>query len=136
MTRTQSLIIGLIAALCLIAGSPPRLVGDGREYLAQAIEFASFRGPAFRPPDIPHLQSELARFDPSLANWDIWASTVPDVNRGRSFLHFWFYALLAAPGIWLTNALGAPPTYAFTALNLILLSTALWVALPQLGPAA
>jgi hypothetical protein len=136
MTRTQTLMVAGALAICLIAGSPQRLVGDGREYLAQAIEFASLHGPAFRPADIPHIQEELARFDPALANWDIQASTVADINRGRSFLHFWCYALLAAPGLWLANALGAPPTSAFTLLNLILLGAALWVALPPLGPAA
>ena len=136
MRREQTLLVAGAIAICLIAGSPPRLVGDGREYLAQAIEFASFHGPAFRPADIPHIQQELARFDPALAEWDIWRSTVGAANRGRVFLHFWFYALLAAPGIWLTNALGAPPTFAFTALNVFLLGAALWVALPRVGAAA
>src|SRR5262245_26546527 len=136
MGRARMMILAGGIAICLIAGSPHRLVGDGREYLAQAIEFASLRGPAFRPGDIPHIQAELARFDPALANWDIWSSTVADVSRGRVFLHFWFYALLAAPGIWVTNALGVPPTIAFTALNLVLLVTALWIALPRIGPAA
>src|SRR4029453_4058903 len=88
MTRTQMLMLAGAFAICLIAGSPQRLVGDGREYLAQAIEFASFHGPAFRPADIPHIQEELARFDPALANWDLQASTAPDVNRGPSFAHF------------------------------------------------
>ncbi len=136
MGRVQTVILAAGLALSLIAGSPQRLVGDGREYLAQAIEFASFRGPAFRPADIPYIQTELARFDPGLANWDIWSSTVADVNRGRVFLHFWFYALLAAPGVWLTNAAGVPPTIAFTTLNLLLLGLALWVAHPRIGAAA
>lgn len=136
MGRAQTVILAGGLAICLIAGSPQRLIGDGREYLAQAIEFASFRGPAFRPGDIPHIQAELARFDPGLANWDIWSSTVADVNRGRVFLHFWFYALLAAPGVWLTNAVGVPPTIAFTTLNLLLLGVALSVALPRIGAAA
>ena len=130
------LILAGALAICLIARSPQRLIGDGREYLAQAVEFASFRGPAFRPADIPHIQEELARFDPALADWDIWRSTVGDVKRGRVFLHFWFYALLAAPGVRVANALGAPPTVAFTALNLLLFGAALWVALPRIGPAA
>jgi hypothetical protein len=121
---------------CLIAGSPQRLVGDGREYLGQAINFASFHGPAFRPANLSHIQSQLARFDPALADWDIWSATVADGNRGRAFLHFWFYALLATPGLWITTALGVPPTLAFTALNLALLGAALWIALPRAGPAA
>jgi len=136
MERARAVIMAGVLAICLIAGSPQRLVGDGREYLAQAIEFASFRGPAFRPGDIPHIQAELARFDPGLANWDIWSSTVADVNRGRVFLHFWFYAFLAAPGVWVTNVLGLPPTIAFTVLNLMLLAAALWVAYPRAGAAA
>ena len=130
------MILAGALAICLIAGSPQRLVGDGREYLAQAIEFASFHGPAFRPPDIPHVQMELARFDPALANWDIWSSTIGDITRGRVFLHFWFYALLAAPGVWMANALGVAPTFAFTALNLALFGAALWVAFSRIGPAA
>jgi len=136
MSRAQTLILAGALAICLIGGSPQRLVGDGREYLAQAIEFASFRGPAFRPGDLPHIQAELARFDPALENWDLWSSTVADVNRGRVFLHFWFYALLAAPGVWLANGLGMPPTIAFTALNLLLFGAALWVARPRIGAAA
>jgi hypothetical protein len=72
MSRRQKVILAGALALCLIARSPQRLIGDGREYLAQAIEFASFRGPAFRPADIPHIQEELARFDPALGDWDIW----------------------------------------------------------------
>jgi hypothetical protein len=136
MGRAQVVILAGGLAVCLIAGSPQRLIGDGREYLAQAIEFASFRGPAFRPGDIPHVQAELARFDPGLANWDIWSSTVADVNRGRVFLHFWFYALLAAPGVWLTNAVGVAPTIAFTTLNLLFLGVALSVAHPRIGAAA
>src|SRR5262245_14265440 len=136
MGRARTMILAGGIAICLIAGSSPRLVGDGREYLAQAIEFASFHGPAFRPGDIPHIQAELTRFDPGLASWDIWSSTVADVNRGRVFLHFWFYALLAAPGVWISNALGLPPTIAFTALNLVLLVAALWIALARIGPAA
>ena len=136
MGRAQTLIFAGALAVCLIAGSPQRLVGDGREYLAQAIHFASLHGPAFRPADIPSVQSELARFDPALADWDIWGSTVADSSRGRVFLHFWFYALLATPGVWIANGLGLPPTLAFTALNLALLGTALFVALPRIGPAA
>jgi hypothetical protein len=134
--RAQTLIVAGAFAACLIAASPQRLVGDGREYLAQAIEFAAFRGPAFRPGDIPHIQAELTRFDPALANWDIWSSTVADVNRGRVFLHFWVYALLAAPGVWVTTVLGVAPTAAFTALNLVLFGAALWVAFPRIGAAA
>src|SRR5215210_7594318 len=136
MTRPQVLIVAGTLALSLIAGSPPRFVGDGREYFAQAINFASFHGPAFRPVDIPRIQSHITRFDAELGNWDIHAATVGDASRGRAFLHFWVYALLATPALWMTNAVGAPPTLAFTALNLVLLGIALWLALPRIGLAA
>jgi hypothetical protein len=111
-------------------------VGDGREYFAQATNFSSFHGPAFRPVDIPHVQSQIARFDPDLGKWDMWGATVADAHRGRVFLHFWVYALLATPALWVTNAVGAPPTLAFAALNLVLLGTALWLTLPRIGMAA
>src|SRR4051812_17381168 len=136
MPRAQVLIVAGALAVSLIAGSPQRLVGDGREYLAQAINFASFHGPAFRPADLPAIRSRMARFDPRLENWDIRGATVADARRGRVFLHFWFYGLLAAPLLWLTDLVGAPPTLAFAAVNLALLGTALWVALPRIGTAA
>lgn len=135
MSRPQMLLLAGAFAVCLIAGSPQRLVGDGAEYLAQATNFASFHGPALRPANIPYIRSQLGRFDPALADWDIWSATVPDQNRGRGFLHFWVYGLLAAPGLWLTNALGVAPTLAFTALNLVLLGAALGIALPRVGSA-
>src|SRR5919112_2264698 len=112
MTRPQVLIVAGTLALSLIAGSPPRFVGDGREYFAQAINFASFHGPAFRPADIPRIQSQVARFDAVLGDWDMYAATVPDASRGRVFLHFWVYALLATPALRVTNAVGAPPPLA------------------------
>ena len=127
-------IAGLLA-LSLIAGSSPRLVGDGREYLAQAINFASFHGPGIRPRDLNDIQAEMARFDPSLAGWDIRGATAADARRNRDFQHFWFYALLAAPGVWATRLLAVPPTLSFTAVNLALLGIALWVALPRIGAA-
>src|SRR4051812_3709077 len=128
MGRGQSVIVAGALAFCLIAGSSPRLIGDGREYLAQAVHFASFHGAAFRPADIPSLQSEIARIDPSLADWDLRASTVADSTRGRVFLHFWFYALLAAPFVWIAHAVGVSPLFAFTAVNLGLLRVAPWGA--------
>src|SRR4051812_8005904 len=131
MGRGQSVIVAGALAFCLIAGSSPRLIGDGREYLAQAVHFASFHGAAFRPADIPSLQSEIARIDPSLADWDLRASTVADSTRGRVFLHFWFYALLAAPFVWIAHAIGVSPLFAFTAGDLGFFLVALWGAVSR-----
>ena len=133
--RFYALGIAGVLALSLIAGSSPRLVGDGREYLAQAINFASFHGPGIRPRDLEEIQAEMARFDPSLAGWDIRGATVADAHRNRDFQHFWFYALLAAPGLWVTRLLAVAPTLSFTAVNLAVLGIALWVALPRIGAA-
>jgi hypothetical protein len=136
MPRSHVLVVAGALAICLIAGSPQRLVGVGGEFLALAINFASLHGPALRPADIPAIQSRIAEFDPQLARWDIWGSTVGNATRGRDFVHFWFYALLAAPGLWVTNTVGAPPTLAFAAVNLALLGLGLWIALPRIGSAA
>ena len=136
MPRAYVLAVAGIAAVALIAGAPRRLVGDGREYLAQAINFASLHGPALRPAHLDDIQSEMARFDPSLAAWDIRGATVPDSHRNRDFQHFWFYALLATPGLWVTRLLHAAPTLAFAAVNLTLLGIALWLVLPRIGAAA
>ena len=136
MRRSSLLGIAGAVTLALLIASPQRLVGDGREYLAQAIDFASFHGPALRPRDLDAIRDELARFDPALSTWDIRGATISDARRNRDFPHFWFYALLAAPGIWVTRVLDAPPTLAFTALNVALLAVALATALPRIGVAA
>ena len=136
MRRSYVIVIAGVLALCLLASSRQRLVGDGREYLAQAINFASFHGPGVRPRDLDAIQAEMARFDPALAEWDIRGASVPDARRTRDFAHFWLYSLLAAPGLWMTRALHLPPTLSFTALNLVLLGLALWTALPRIGAAS
>lgn len=135
-STSRALLIAVAFAVCLVAGSPPRIVGDGGEYLAQAINFSHLRGPALRPADIPDIQARIAAFDPVLAEWDINDATVAGRDRRRDFLHFWFYALLATPALWVVTAVGAAPTFAFAILNLVLLGLALRVALPRLGTAA
>ena len=135
MDHRRSLLAALALALALIAGSSPRVVGDGGEYLAQALNFASLRGPALDPDHIPTLQAQVAAADPRLARWHIPTTTVASGDGRRDFDHLWFYALLATPGIWVTRAAGVNPLFAFTLLNLALLGLALRVALPRLGPA-
>jgi len=134
--RSYILCIAGACAVSLIAASPQRLVGDGREYLAQALNFASLHGPPLRPRDLGEIQLEMARFDPTLASWNIRDATVADSRRNLDFQHFWFYALLAAPGVWLTRLLDLPPTLAFTGLNLVFIGLALWTAIPRIGSAA
>ena len=133
MDRRKALVAALAVALSLVAGSPPRTEGDGGEYVALALNFAAFRGPAIADDAIPGLQATVGRHEPRLAQWDIEKSSVAGRGGGRDFVHFWFYPALATPAIWVTNVLGVHPTFAFTALNLSLLGLALWLCLPRLG---
>jgi hypothetical protein len=136
MDRRKVLVAALAVALSLIAGSHPRTVGDGGEYVALALNFASLHGPAIAEDAVPSIQASIAQYQPSLAAWDITKSTIRGRFGGRDFVHFWFYPLLAAPGVWVTNVIGIHPAYAFAMLNLCLLALAFWVCLPQLGVAA
>ncbi len=134
--RSHALLLAGAIAISLIAGSTPRVVGDGSEYLAQAMNFASGHGPSLGHREIPTIEARVTAFAPDLAGWRIDQVTRVAADRRRDFVHFWFYALLAAPLLPVTTAIGAPPTAAFTAINLILLGVAFWVAWPRIGPAA
>jgi len=134
--RQLSLLFGAALVVCLVADSSARLVGDGAEYLAMATNFASLRGPALAPADLPRTEEAVAAADGRFARWDAAASTIAARDRRRDFVHFWFYPLLAAPFVWTTRAVGASPLYAFTLLNGLLLLAALHVALPRIGGAA
>jgi hypothetical protein len=135
-SASRAVLLAAVCAVCLVAGSRPRIVGDGGEYLAQAINFSHLHGPPLRPANIPDIQARVAAFEPVLADWQIEDATVAGPDRGRDFLHFWFYALLATPALWVVTAVGAAPTYAFAILNLVLLGFALRVALPRIGAVA
>ena len=132
--RVRTLVLAGALAVCLIAGSPPRIVGDGGEYLAQAMNFAAFNGPPLGRRAIADIERRINDLEPVLAEWRIEQATVPSSDRRRDFLHFWFYALLATPALWVTDAVGAPPTYAFALTNLLLLGWALVVVTPRIGP--
>jgi hypothetical protein len=136
MSRSRIVLLAGALAICLVAGSTPRIVGDGGEYLAQALNFATLRGPGIWTPNVPSIQAEIGRFDPVLADWDIRSATYRGHGPGRDFVHFWFYALLATPALWVTQAIGAPPNFAFAVVNLALLLLALYVVLPRIGSAA
>ncbi len=127
------LVVALAFALCLIAGSAPRIIGDGGEYLAQALNFAALNPPSFGRQTIPQIERRLAETVPDLSAWSIERTSVAGHDRRRDFLHFWFYALLTTPLVWITHAVGVSPLHAFTALNLVLLAIALHLALPRAG---
>jgi len=135
----RAVLVGLVAAACLIAGSTPRLPGDGGEYLALALNFANLRGPSIATADAPAIAAEIQREigpnDPRLTEWDVVSSTSKSPRGGHDFPHFWVYPLLASPGVLVTRLFGIASTYAFAWLNCGLLALALVVARPRLGPA-
>lgn len=139
MDVRRAVILGLVAAVCLIAGSTPRLPGDGGEYLALALNFANLRGPSIATADAPAIASEIQRTiapnDPRLAEWDVVSSTSKSPRGGHDFPHFWVYPLLASPGVLVTRLFGIASTYAFAWLNCVLLAIALAIARPRLGAA-
>jgi hypothetical protein len=130
--RTR-LLLALSFALVLVAGSAPRVIGDGGEYLAQALNFASLNRPSFGRQAIPVIERQVSAADPGLAEWGIERASIPGRDRRRDFLHFWFYGLLATPFVWITKLLGLSPLHAFTALNLTMLAIALHLALKRAG---
>jgi hypothetical protein len=133
--RTR-LVAGLALALCLIAGSTPRIVGDGGEYLAQALNFAALNPPPLSRRVMPDLERRVIEIEPALIDWSIERASVAGSDLRRDFLHFWFYALLATPFVWVTNVIGISPLHAFTTLNLLLLGVAVQLALPRIGAPA
>lgn len=134
--RPAMLLAGATVVVCLLAESSARIVGDGAEYVAMAINFASLRGPALAPRDLDSLQRTVAGVDARFEGWNIRGSSVAAAGGRRDFAHFWIYSLLAAPFVWSTRLAGLSPLVAFTALNTCLLLTAFWVALPRIGAAA
>jgi hypothetical protein len=123
--RVLVLAFGLLLA-ALIATSQPRRVGDAHEYLAMAMNMARFRPPSLAPADLARTERDLGR---------LRFSGVPltthhelrDAAGHQDFFHFWLYPALAVPGVWVANAVGAHPSYAFAALNSLLLLVALRV---------
>ena len=124
--RRAALLAALyFAALVLVsAASTPRRVGDGGEYFAMAMQFASGRPPSLSAEELQHVRQEFAAlgagFESSLLEY-------PDLvgRDGRQdFLHFFLYPLVVAPAMPLTTALGLHPNWAFTLVNALLLAAA------------
>ncbi len=111
----------VVLLVTLILGSAPREEGDSHEYVAMALQMASMEGPALTPPELESIRAELEPFI-SIP----FRATVP-ASGFYYFPHFWFYPLLAVPGVALTRALAVHPVYGFTLLNLVLLGGAAWV---------
>jgi len=91
-----------------------------------AINMAAFRPPALAPDDVVRIEGTLDRWHFSGLPLAFHRELKDEASR-QDFFHFWFYSALAAPGIWLTEAAGLHPNYAFVWLNVLLLVGALYV---------
>jgi hypothetical protein len=103
----------LISALLWM--STPRVVGDGGEFLTVATRLAHFESPAMTRAEVDSAAVPI--------------QVVPARDGRFETVHFWTYSLLAVPALWLTNAVGMQPTWAFTFLNCALLAGAALVIL-------
>ena len=128
-SRRLLLAFGLLLAL-LLSTSRPQRVGDAREYLAMGMNLARLQPPSLSPADKARIE---ARFNElHFAGLPLDFPQLIDARGRQDFFHFWFYPALAAPGIWLTGIVGLHPNYAFTALNVALFLTAVWVTSKRL----
>jgi hypothetical protein len=126
--------VAALVIAALVATAPPRIVGDGVEYVSQAMNFASGHGPSFGRRDMRDVETRLKAIDPELADWSIERATIAGRDRTRDFQHFWVYGLAATPFLWVTDLAHAHPARAFTLLNGALLLAAIWIVLPRVGP--
>lgn len=134
--RWRSLAVAVALGVSVVAGSTARIVGDGGEYVFQALNFSALSGPAVGRRAIGQLGPTVRALSPHLTDWDIEAATIETTGGRRNFLHFWFYALLATPAMWLVLALGLSPLHAFSLTNGVLFGAAIWVLLPRIGASA
>jgi len=111
--------------LALLATSSPQRVGDAHEYLAMAINLARFEPPALSRADMALVERRLDQFQ--MTGLPLATPALQAADGRQDFFHFWFYAALAVPGIWLASAAGLDPNFGFVPLNVVMLMGALWV---------
>jgi hypothetical protein len=118
-------LLAFAALISVLAFTGVRANGDCREYVLMARAFASHGTPDIRKADVAWLvQTEpfLGRVVPveRLAD-DSVPELIPHLMKAQSgryySLHFWLYSLLAAPFIRVTDAVGARPLLALSAVN-------------------
>lgn len=110
------------------AASTPRRIGDGGEYFVMALQLASGKPPALSPADLTQYKALLSRlgggFESSLLDY-------PDLTAAdgrQDFLHFFLYSAIVAPAVPLVGAVGLHPNWAFTIVNALLLTGAIFLA--------
>ncbi|MBZ5556724.1 MAG: hypothetical protein LAO77_05555 [Acidobacteriia bacterium] len=117
--RQRGLFLGALLALliALVVQSAPRVMGDGGEYLAMALNFARGAAPSLSPDDLRQA-SEVMPADASRR------LVLPEYvgGDGRQDLpHFWLYSLIAAPFVRVATTLGGSPLLGFATINVLLL---------------
>ncbi len=112
--------------LCLLAVLGVRPTGDSTEYLLAARAIASHGTPDIRVSDVEWLAEREPRLkkvvQPLREGMERGARTpLPSVRRAEGgayySLHFWFYSLLCAPFLWLTELIQLGPVRALAAVN-------------------
>ncbi len=121
------LLLPLVALL--LAQSNMRRVGDGAEYVAMAMNFAHGQPPSLTPAEITRASAVFVGDD----GFDLVMPAFRGADGRQDFPHFWLYSLLAAPFVRVALAMGVHPVAGFTALNLLLLSCALFAIMWRYG---
>jgi hypothetical protein len=134
-TRGPFLAIVLVVLLALIAGSFPRRVGDGAEYLAMALRLADGKRPSLSDDELAAMQAYFVQLDTGFAdaNSTLAPPGLVGADGRHDFPHFWFYPALAAPGVALALRAGVHPNYGFVAVNVLAALAAAWVVTGRIG---
>lgn len=135
-SRRRVFAAGLIVLILLVGTSKPVRVGDARDYMALALRLSDLGQPAMYPEEIKNIETKMDSMGgyggPPLES--AFPASLLTGNDGRIDLnHFCFYSMLAVPQVWMLEAVGLKPFYAFTLLNIGLLLTALWIASSRLS---
>lgn len=117
----------LLLLVTLAAGSSPRRVGDGGEYLAMAMNLSTFSRPAISPDQRRDIEQTFNGLGESFAGVSLANPGLQGTDGRQDFVHFWFYSLLAVPFLWIVRIVGLHPNVGFTLLNLVLLGWSAWV---------
>lgn len=128
-------LLALVVLTCGLALASARPTGDGGEYLLEAHAFESHGTPEIRLEDarwlrkrVPSLRGVARSLERGLesASETPLSSVRRDVSGLYYSIHFWFYSLLAAPFVALTELAGASPALALGMLNGLAASAALF----------
>jgi hypothetical protein len=129
----RPIVVLLIATyyVVLIAASYPRQTGDSPEYLATARSLVELRLPIWTSAELDAVNAGLRTF-PNYRGASVCCTVTHRDGERVVAPHFWFYSLLAAPGVALSEAAGRHPNYGFALVNVLLLIGAARIATSRL----